>query len=289
MLAKSLRGWIAACAFLGVAPGVWAQPDPPQPAPEPQVRALRMVGGTGSFLGVGIKEIDADRAKELKLREEAGVEITRVEENSPAATAGLKVGDVVVQYNGQHVEGIEQFSRFVRETPPGREVKLAIVRNGSPQTIVAKIGSRKGLGPEGFNFVMPKIEIPPMPDIPSSVMMWHSGTLGIEAEPLRGQLAEFFGVKQGVLVRSVGKNSAAEKAGVKAGDVILKVNDQNVATPGEITGVLRSLEGNKTVPVVVMRDRKELTLNATVESQNSEWQVRPPRAPRAAPSRAVKM
>ena len=94
---------------------------------------LPFVGGT--YLGVNLAEIDANRAKELKLKEDYGVEITRVEENSPAEKAGVKPGDVVLEYNGQRVEGMEQFGRMVRETPPGREVKLTVSRNGATQTL----------------------------------------------------------------------------------------------------------------------------------------------------------
>src|SRR4051812_43336424 len=71
--------------------------------------------GTGSsYLGVGTAEITSDRAKELKLREEHGVEVTAIEESGPAAQAGLRKGDVVLEYNGQRVEGTEQFIRLVR-------------------------------------------------------------------------------------------------------------------------------------------------------------------------------
>jgi len=272
-------GLIVACTVL--TPNLRAQPEL---APEPEVRAYRFaaVGGGGSFLGVGIKEIDSARAKELKLREEAGVEITRVEEDSPAAKAGLKVGDVVLQFNGQHIEGMEQFSRFVRETPPGREVRLTVSRDGNTQTITAKVEARKT--PTAWNFEMPRIE-PMVPDMPHNLMMWRSSMLGIEAEPLRGQLADYFGVKQGVLVRSVTKDSAAEKAGLKAGDVILRVNDTKVASPGEITGALRSLEGKNSVTIGLIRDRKEMTVSATVEDGSNDW-----RGPRVAPRpRAVKM
>src|SRR5580765_7092545 len=91
---------------------------------------LAMSQGLGSFLGVGIQETAA------------GVEVTRIAPDSPAEKAGIKTGDVVAQYNGQRVEGMDEFSRMVRETPAGREVKLGIIRNGVPQTITAKIVAR---------------------------------------------------------------------------------------------------------------------------------------------------
>ena len=97
----------------------------------------------GTYLGVSLAEVDANRAKELKLKEDYGVEITRVEEGSPAEKAGLKAGDVVLEYNGQRVEGMEQFGRMVRETPPGREIKLTVSRDGTTQTLTAMLASRK--------------------------------------------------------------------------------------------------------------------------------------------------
>ncbi len=93
---------------------------------------------------MSLAEIDANRAKELKLKEDYGVEITRVEDGSPAEKAGVKPGDVVLEYNGQRVEGMEQFGRMVRETPPGREVKLTISRDGATQTLTAMLAARKG-------------------------------------------------------------------------------------------------------------------------------------------------
>ncbi len=279
------------CVFVlaGSTLSAWAQPVPPAAPPAPEAHLWQVSMSSGGFLGVGVKEIDSDRAKELKLHEEAGVEVTRVEEDSPAAKAGLKVGDAVLQFNGQHVEGIEQFSRFVHETPPGRGVKLTVSRDGNVQTIAARIGTRKSFDFGGSQaplaIEIPRIEMPPMPDIPRNIMMWRSSMLGIEAEPLRGQLADYFGVKEGVLVRSVMKESAAEKAGLKAGDVILKVNEARVATPGEVTSALRSREGKKSVPISLIRDRKEMTLNATMESDASET-PRPARAPRP---KAVRM
>lgn len=223
--------------------------------------------GSRSYLGVGIAEIDSERAKVLKLREERGVEITRVDEGSPAAVGGLVSGDVVLEYNGQRVEGIDQFARFVRETPVGREVKLNISRDGKLQVVGMKIGARKVR--DGLLASMPRtIEIPEirMPDFPrSGVMIWSSSALGVESEAVDGQLAEFFGVKEGVLVRSVIKGSAAEKAGLRAGDVLTKVDGSTVDSPNEVSRAMRSARGKKSVPVVLVRDKKEMTITVVVE------------------------
>jgi serine protease Do len=216
-----------------------------------------MVSPGGSYLGVGIQEITAERAKALKLREDAGVEITRVSTDSPAEKAGLKAGDVVIQYNGTKVEGLEQLSRLVRETPVGREVKLDIIRNGAMQTVTAKIGQHPPVPgfPDGFSFRMP--------DIPRVFQGMRSAMLGVEAESIDGQLAQYFGTNEGVLVRSVMKGSAAEKAGIKAGDVILRVDEMKVTSPAEITARLRSAHG-KSMPVALVRDHKEITLTVEV-------------------------
>src|SRR5579862_3075684 len=156
--------------------------------------------GGMTYLGVNIAEVNGDRARELKLKEPYGVEITRVEEGSPAEKAGLKSGDVVLEYNGQRVEGMEQFGRLVHETPAGREAKLLISRAGVTQGVSAMLGTRKGKTLVG-NF--PGVAIPEihLPDIPQIFTAWRSPMLGVEAESLGSQLAGYFGVKDGVLVR----------------------------------------------------------------------------------------
>jgi len=93
--------------------------------------------------------------------------------------------------------------------------------------------------------------------------------LGIECESLGSQLASFFGVKEGVLVRSVAKDSAAEKAGIRAGDVIVKVDGEAVTSTHEIASLVRAARSKHSFPVVVVRDKKEATLSVTVESADS--------------------
>jgi serine protease Do len=248
--------------------------EPPQPPPPPPPERVIITKGSGSFLGIGVQEIDADRAKALNLREERGVEVTRVEDDSPAAKGGIKTGDVVLEYNGERVEGVEQFMRMVRETPPGREVKLSMARNGNPQQLTMKTGSRKTwmTSRYGDSVDIPRIEIPEIniPDVPRAVMSWRSSVAGIEAESLDSQLAEYFGVKEGVLVRSVVRGSAAEKSGLRAGDVIVKVDDTRISSPREISSTIRVNRSKKTLPVQVVRDKRELTLQLSVEESASD-------------------
>src|SRR5260370_42210088 len=111
----------------------FAQPEPPpaqpaQPAPPTPPRAARTprafvlsAPAASSFLGVGVTDIDGERAKALKLKEEHGAEVTSVDADSPAAKAGVKDGDVVVGCNGQRVESSEQPARPVRGTPFDRQ------------------------------------------------------------------------------------------------------------------------------------------------------------------------
>jgi serine protease Do len=244
-----------------------AAPEPPEPPEPPMPPEVQLFTG-GSFLGVNVSEIDAERAKELKLREERGVEVTGVEESSPAEKAGLKKGDVVLEYNGQSVEGTQQFIRLVRETPSGRTVKLSVVRGGAPVTVSATVAARKGrslVSRGGSIYVdvpMPKIVIP---DIPRPKMSWGNSTIGVEAEGVEGPFAEFFGVKEGALIRSVTKGSPAEKAGLKVGDVVTKVDGTRIATARDLSNEVRSNRSKKSLAMTVVREKRETTLTVTVD------------------------
>jgi serine protease Do len=223
------------------------------------------VAGT-SYLGIGVAEVTSDRAKTLNLKEVSGAEVSRVEENGPAAKAGIKEGDVVLEYNGGPVAGVEQFVRMVRETPPGRTVRLTVWRNGAAQNLTVTVGERQGTvlrTPGGM------VRIPEMPpiEIPRFEWSWQNSMLGIEGESLGAakQLAEFFGVRDGVLVRQVLRNTPAEKAGLKAGDVITKVDGAAVGSTREITAQMRSARSNRAVTLTVVRDRREMPITVTLD------------------------
>jgi serine protease Do len=242
------------------------------PAAAPRPRAMVIAGSMNgtSYIGVGLGEIDSDRARQLKLKDEYGVELTHVEEDSPAARAGLKSSDVVLEYNGQRVEGMEQFARFVRETPAGRDAKLTISRDGNRQMVTVRIAQRKMRETGSWSMAAPAAPLPPVPPAPPvemarPFMIWQSPRVGIDAEAIEGQLGQFFGVKEGVLIRAVIKGSAAEKAGLKAGDVITKVDGSTVTSPGEVTRAIHSAKSKRTFPLTVVRDKRETSISITID------------------------
>jgi serine protease Do len=248
---------IALTVMLAIAGGLEAF-EPPQ----------KTGGAGGSYLGIAVAEVDEERAKALNLKEETGVEITRLEDEGPAAAAGLKVGDVVLEYNDERIDSVEELIRLVRETPPGREITLGVSRAGSLQRIALKTASRKSIiGKQGPGAIeIPRIEIPSIriPDMPRAYMSWRSTIVGIEAESIDSQLAQYFGVKEGVLVRSVAKNSAADRAGLKAGDVITRVDGNQVTSLREVSDAIRSSPKEKPVSLVIVRERREMTLSLSL-------------------------
>jgi len=174
------------------------------------------------------------------------------------------------------VQGREQLQRLVLETPPGRTVKLVVWRNGASVTLTATVGQRKGMWMETpggeVNVVMaPMTPMPPMPPLamPHIIAIMPSGLLGIEGEPLNQepQFAEFMGVKDGVLVKEVNRNSAAERAGIKAGDVIVKIDETHVSTSSDITSAFRAARSKKNFTVTLVRGKKEMPVPITIEER----------------------
>ncbi len=222
------------------------------------------------WMGLGVREVNSERVAALKLKEERGVEILQVMPDSPAAQAGLKERDVVLEYNGVRVDGVEQFQRMVRETPAGRTVRLLISRDGATQTVTMKLAERFRFGEKEFEFRMPKMEIPEVHvDVPD--FFGQRSRLGIDGESLTKQLGEYFGAPngEGVLVRSVDRDSPAEKAGIKAGDVIIKLDGERVAGMRDLRNLLREKSKKGSVPVALIRNRREMIVTVSLERRES--------------------
>jgi serine protease Do len=252
-----------------------AQPDERNTAPKAETWSFGYgsdEGGSGSsYLGVDIADVTPERLSALKLKEEHGAEITMVDSDAPAGKAGLHEHDVILSLNGTAVESAAQLRRMIKETPPGRIVALGISRDGQMITIKAQLADRhesEHWAPKSGEFSISLPPVPPIPDIdlPISVVIAHSSMRsGLMVENITSQLGEFFGVKdgRGVLIRSVEKGSRGEKAGFRAGDVIVKVNNQPVHDAADFSHALRSSSGGSAT-VTVMRDKHEQNFTLTL-------------------------
>jgi serine protease Do len=254
------------------------------PAAYGQTRAPRaevFAFGGGSRLGVSISDVNADDSKG---KGTAGVVIDDVDPDSAASKAGLRKGDVVVEFDGERVRSVRQFTRLVSETPAGRTVSAAVMRDG--QRVSVSVTPREGNNfrfLEGDNWM--GVQPPPIPARPPSAprppsprtmippsldsLFWRSGNrLGITVEELSPQLADYFGTKDGVLVSSVETDSAAAKAGLKAGDVITTVNGSSVESSSELRQRLSNADGGEEFTLGITRDKRGMTLKGKIENRS---------------------
>jgi membrane-associated protease RseP (regulator of RpoE activity) len=243
---------------------------------------LAVHSGAQGYLGVLVSDVDAESASRLKLKEARGALITLIDHDAPAAQAGLRVNDVVLEMNGQAVEGAEQFGRMMREVPAGRKVNLVISRDGVTQTIGVQLADRKKMETEVWNRLGSNTDVPsPAPGMgilgsgsdapaPGGFHMPFIGSsslnVGALVEPLTSQMADYFGVSNGLMVKQVARKSEAAAAGFKAFDVILKVGVDTISTVSDWDRALRANLG-KPVQVTVLREKKQQTLTLQVDSK----------------------
>jgi serine protease Do len=266
-------------------PAVPPVPATPAVKPAPESEAYSgfgsYEGGGSSYLGIDTQDVTPQRMAPLKLKEERGVEVLTVDQDAPAGKAGLKEHDVILEFNGTKVEGVEHLRRMIHEIPPGRSVTLSVSRDGKPMVFKAQLADKsQAMRMSGHNhIVVPRPVIPDF-DFPAMDVMVQtsSSRSGAVVENLTPQLGDFFGARngEGVLVRSVEKGSAAEAAGLKAGDIIIRVEGDRIADRGDWKSALRNHRRGK-VSVSIIRDKKEQTISITMPEakDDSSFEVMP--------------
>jgi membrane-associated protease RseP (regulator of RpoE activity) len=256
-------------------------PEPPEPPASLEseldnVRSQVLALEGAAWLGVTLKDVTAEKARDLKLPGEYGALVESVDVDSAAAKAGLQKDDVIVEFAGEQVRSVAQLRRLIRETPAGRTVSLQVIRDGQARTLSAKLQSRTN----AFHVQVPEIHIPEIHIAPPNPQDYDfrgfnfqfgagRSSLGISGDELTTQLASYFGVKQGkgVLVREVVVGSPAAKAGLKAGDVIVAVDGKSVATVAELRKALEIKPGEekRKLDLTVVRDHHEQTVPVELE------------------------
>jgi serine protease Do len=182
----------------------------------PQLEAKGEV--SRGYLGVSVQAITPELAKSLNLKDTKGTLVADVTKGSPAEAAGIKQGDVIVGFDGKEVAEVHNLPPLVAATPVGKEVGLTVLRDGKEQTLKIKVGPMPGERAEA----------------PGSEEQ-APGKWGLALRDLDARTAERLGLNpgDGVLVAAVQPGSAADRAGIRAGDVIQEVNRKKVTSAKE--------------------------------------------------------
>lgn len=243
---------------------------------------MRLHEPGGSQLGVSIRDVDqADVARE-KLSAPTGAAVEDVEAGSPAAKAGVKAGDVFVMFDGEKVRSARHLTRLVEETPAGRKVEAVVMRNGEKVTLeVAPEPAQTW--PLRLNRELRDLRVPErfelaLPDFGNRRDLFlfgrgagRLGRLGVDVDELTDQLGDYFGVQAGLLVTTVDEGTPGKTAGLRAGDVITRINGQSVRTATELRRLLADSSGDITITIV--RDKKEQTLTAKFGDETSRPRI----------------
>ena len=235
-----------------------------------------------AWLGVYSQEITPELRDGMNHASE-GVLVNRVVPDSPADRAGIRKGDVIVRVNSRLVNTPDELSRIVRAGHVGDPVAIRIVRDGNQQTLTARLAARPeedseapearesrrshetpdpdfdfdfdfdgGPGSDGESFEIPGDGF--------AMLGMGRGRLGVRIQSLNTGLGDYFGVKdgKGVLVVDVLKDTPAERAGLKSGDVITRVGDRDVNDADDLIRAIRSSEGKVTIGVVRHNTRRTI-------------------------------
>ena len=240
------------------------------------------------YLGVDVRDVNTDQLTALKLKDARGAEIVLVDHDAPAGKAGLREHDIVLQMNGQAIDGQDQLRRMLHDSPPGKTITLLISRDGQQLTVSVQMANREEVERQAWekHLTVPEPTTPPTDSTDESpspaspaptfrggnsfigTLLMNPSYTGAMLEKMSTQLADYFGVSSGagLLVRSVQPNSPAAVAGMRAGDVVLSADSHTVTTTGDWAKALKNSKG-KPLTIIVIRDKKQQTLTLTPDSK----------------------
>jgi serine protease Do len=214
----------------------------------------RQLAATGrverGWLGVGIQGLNSELAKSFGLDKPVGALVGQVDKTGPASRAGLKAGDVILEFNGRSIAQHGELPPMVGETAPGSTVRLKVWRDKAVRTIPLTIAALKPAEGEKLAADQAGEQAP--------------GVLNIQVVALTPEQREESGVATGgVLVVSVADGPAA-RAGISEGDIILQLGSKPVESPGQLASLAKQLPRDQPIPLLVQRDELRLFLPLTI-------------------------
>ena len=205
----------------------------------PQLRATGRV--SRGWLGVYIQAIDEDTAQLMGLKDRKGALVSKVEQDAPAARAGIERGDVIVEFDGKPVDEMDQLPRIVAATPVGSKVEVKALRKGKKKSFTVELG-----------------ELEPGERVASAAREELPGAYGLHVQDITPDVAQHLDLEnlEGVLITTVEPGSPGEEAGLRRGDVILEVNQEAVSDVSEYRTAMKSSE--KGALLLVRRGKAEI-------------------------------
>ena len=203
------------------------------------------------WLGVYVQQVTPEIASGLKLNENEGVLVSDVTADSPAEEAGIKRGDVIVEFNGKTIEDVSDLTNLAAVAPPGSEVELKLIEDGDTKNITVKVGEFPDTEKKAAEEEVEK-------------------SLGLAVQEITPNIARRFnlGKEKGVIIAQVDRGSEAEAAGLRAGDVILEINQKAIESIEDYTTTLEEVKGGSTALFLVKRG--ENTIYAAIRIEKDE-------------------
>jgi serine protease Do len=191
---------------------------------------------TRGWLGVGIQNLTEEIADYYGIKEVKGAFVMEVFPGDPADIAGIKPKDIIVEVNGNAVESSRDLTGLIANIGVGEEVEIKVIRNGKKETYKVKIGKRKD-------------------EVASSGAIEQNDYLGIHVSDLTSETARRFDIQaeRGVLVTDVDPDSKGEKAGVRAGDIIVEVNRISVNDIKEYDREIQKIKSGEAIQLFIKR------------------------------------
>ena len=203
---------------------------------------------TRGWLGVSIQEVTDEIAKSFKLKDAKGALVAEVMDDTPAQKGGMERGDIIISYDGKDIETPNELQRIVASTPPNKNVKVKVIRNGKTETLTIKVGTMPGETPETKEAV--------------------TTDLGLTVQTLTPDLAEQFNWsrdEKGVLITGVDPGGAADEAGLRRGDLIKEIDRQEITTTEDYEKILGKTKKGESVLLLIKRGTRTFYTTLTVE------------------------
>ena len=254
---RFVLGLISILFLGGVFASIFAKPLPKTDRWNP-----RTIPGSRSYLGVVVRNVPHRFQVHFKLEPDEGAYVTRVEEDSPADTAGILEGDIILKIDGHRVRGAGDFVRSIQRHRPGDEITLEILENGERWNV--KVTLARAARDQSFYFGFPDWGFK---------NRWQKAWLGVKLQSLDEDLAKYFHVDEsdGVLIVSVVPESPAKQAGLKSGDILSEVAGEHVETPEDVQDVLSDFRPGDRVTLKIIRQGKERTVKVRLGQTSSGY------------------